>query len=359
MHLKQQSLGLRRNLEGGVALASAAPAPRKRKREDPGISGGRKAPRHEPAKDDIYQRDISKFLDLPSADEVKECYRRFHQATSNEAVATSVCGVCGRESCNLEGGDSNISVDISELPNSHRLQPHEPHPAHFLIDGKLFDPKGVILTEGAAPQVRICKECIGDLKKAIDRPPRFALANNLWIGEIPIELKRLTFPEQLLIAHLYPRVYVFKLFPKRQGAVADESQLQRAMRGNVTTYAFDQESIANMLSGKLLPRPVEVLASVISVTYIGRGALPKNWLKSTFRVRRQFVREALNWLRINNPKYYGGIEISDSRIEVLPEDDVPDEIMSIVRQSTDIGVLSQENDNYVPQDGEFSTNMQN
>ncbi|KAJ6625146.1 hypothetical protein B0H10DRAFT_1671846, partial [Mycena sp. CBHHK59/15] len=155
--------------------------------------------------------------------------------------------------------------------------------------------------------------------------PQYALANNLWIGRTPWQLQILTFPEQLLIALLYPRVFVFKLHPRCPGR-KDPDTLQRGMRGTVSTYDLDSDGIASMLAGDLMPRPPAVLASVISVTYIGLGELPKNWLRSTFRVRRKVVSDALAWLKQNNPKYYGHIKIDGARIAALPEDDVPLEI---------------------------------
>lgn len=104
-------------------------------------------------------------------------------------------------------------MPLTLMPNSHRLQPKMPHGAHDLFDGKLLEPAGV--TVGVDdPIVTVCGECMQDLKKSREAPPKFALANRMWIGKIPWELQVLTFPEQLLIALLYPRVYVFKLYPK-------------------------------------------------------------------------------------------------------------------------------------------------
>lgn len=52
----------------------------------------------------------------------------------------------------------------------------------------------------------------------------------------------------------------------------------------------------------------------------------KNWLRSTFRVRCHAVHDALQWLKLHNPKYYGQIEISPERLDNLPQDDVLVEI---------------------------------
>ena len=119
------------------------------------------------------------------------------------------------------------------------------------------------------------------------------------------------------------------------------------MCGNVSTYELNVEAMTKMVEGKLMPRPVEVLSSLIAITYIGVGRLPKSWLHSTFRVRRHHISRALAWLKDNNPKYYGDIIINTCVLDRLPEDDIPDEILGVIRQSTDEGLIDQESAGYV------------
>jgi hypothetical protein len=103
-----------------------------------------------------------------------------------------------------------------------------------------------------------------------------------------------------------------------------------------------------MVSGNLMPRSPSILASLISVTFIGLGTLPKQWIRTTFRVRRQIVYEALCWLKDHNKKYYDVVQIDAAQILALPEDDVPIEVMSIIRQSSDVGIVAQESAGYAP-----------
>ena len=315
---------------------TAAATDRKRKRDDEPLPT-RKAPR--PGADDP---DTGEFLDLPSEVTRKACYRQFYKATSNAALKLAVCAVCGRERDRQPDGVS--SLDVKEIPSPSRLVPQQPHPKHTLFDGMLLQPEGLI-NRGDRLFANVCGECMRDLRKQAPLPPRFSLANNLWVGAVPAELSSLTFPEQLLIAHLYPRVYVFKLFPKSGGGAA--AGLQRGMRGNVSTYELNVNSMTKMVEGKLMPRPLAVLPSLIAITYIGAGRIPKNWFHSTFRVRRHHVSRALAWLKENNPKYYGDIVISADELNQLPEDDVPDEILGVIRQSTDEGLVDQESSGYV------------
>ncbi|KAK6992015.1 hypothetical protein R3P38DRAFT_2571602 [Favolaschia claudopus] len=238
--------------------------------------------------DVVEPNTCDKFLQIPNTEETKRIYRAYYEATSNAAIAMMVCGVCAREIDAGTGTNEDATPRrLEALPNSQCLVPRLAHPAHDLFDGKLLEPAGVV-REGNVTKVRVCRECSECLIKSGDHPPKHALANNLWIGRAPWQLQILTFPEQLLIALLYPRFYVFKLHPRCPGR-KDPSTLQRGMRGTVSTYDLDSDGIASMLAGDLMPRPPAVLASVISVTYIGLGELPKNWLRSTFRVRRKAV----------------------------------------------------------------------
>lgn len=116
----------------------------------------------------------------------------------------------------------------SLIPNEHQLIPKFQHPHHDLFEKMLLEPAGVC-TVGNETQVKIGHSCWEELKKpsgldvgSISQPPKFSLTNNLWIGRIPWCLQVLTFPEELLLAQLYPWVYFFKLFPKRGGHSLEE-----------------------------------------------------------------------------------------------------------------------------------------
>ena len=84
--------------------------------------------------------------------------------------------------------------------------------------------------------------------------------------------------------------------------------------------------------------------------FIGLGELPQKWLHSTFQVRRHTIFEALTWLKKNHQKYYGDIDIDPEHLGSLTDDEVPNEILGIVWQMEDIGLIDQESDSYVPAD---------
>ena len=75
----------------------------------------------------------------------------------------------------------------------------------------------------------ICHECAQALRMV--RMPKFTLNNNLWLGEPPLLLRKLTFAENLLIARHYTHCYIFKLYPKDRSVGHNHVHLQRAMAG--------------------------------------------------------------------------------------------------------------------------------
>ncbi len=292
--------------------------------------------------------DPSRYLELPSEEQRRECFRQFIAATSNAALATAVCAVCARE---VSVQDDHVEEHALETYQyRRRLRPTRSHPMHTLYDGCLLEPAGVRVV-GSSTRIKTCKSCRDELRKDRAQPPRFSFANDLWLGPIAIELQMLTIPEQLLIAQLFPRVYVFKLYPKTPGYRPPSETLQRGMRGTVSTYELDPQGVADMLDGGLLPRLPSVLASVISVTFMGIGPLPKQWLRTTFRVRRPVVAAALRVLQRQH-RHYQSVTICEERLRALPEDDVPQELLQVMRHSPDGDIALQEHGGYVPEDDE-------
>ncbi|KAG2339460.1 hypothetical protein BDR05DRAFT_1003412 [Suillus weaverae] len=221
--------------------------------------------------------DHSKFMELPIDEVRKQCFRAFREATSNRALAMNVCVVCVREMMAFEGK----KLFIPSVPNiKQRLRPAVVHPSYDLWEGMLLAKHG-IKGVGASAVAWVCNECSWALTNNL--MPKLALANNLWIGDVPHELAILTLPEQLLVSCYFPRCYVFKLYPKDYHA-SNPNHLQRGMTGNVSLYNMNTDAVVMMLEGQLLPHPAVSLASVIAVTYVGTKKLPKTWLKSTFRV---------------------------------------------------------------------------
>ena len=234
--------------------------------------------------------------------------------------------------------------EIGSIPNAERLlTPRTAQPAHDLWEG-LNVLKMHVDDSGKG---WVCHKCARALRAG--KLPKFSLNNNLWLGQPPMVLRRLTFAETLLIARHYARCYVFKLYPKDNARVYNHAHLQRAMAGNVTLYDVNTSVVASMLEGALLPQSVGSLSSVIAITFIGTRKLPLNWLSRTFRVRRSAVYEALQWLREHNEMYHD-VTISNEQLSLLPEDEIPQEIEAVIRFEEDEGVAVKEREGYVMED---------
>ena len=231
--------------------------------------------------------------------------------------------------------------DISNVEK--HLLPKSNHPAHDLWHGMLLH-NNSLKAQGMEVHDWVCMECLRAL--ITDQIPRYALANQMWIGDIPQELAMLTLPEELLIAWHYPKCYVIKLFPKENHNV-QLAHLQHAIRGNVSLYNMNMNDVVKMLEGQLMPQTTMSLASIITITYIGSRRLPKNWLRSTFRVRRHVVHDALLWLKMHNP-LYGDINISLDRLADLPDDDIPEELLAIMQHEEDENIVIRKSEGCIP-----------
>ena len=78
----------------------------------------------------------------------------------------------------------------------------------------------------------------------------------------------------------------------------------------------------------------------------------EGWLHCTFRVQRYAIRDALLWLKANNPQYYGTIDIDDSALQALPEDGIPEELNACIATSSREASAPKEDSGYVPLDEE-------
>jgi hypothetical protein len=169
----------------------------------------------------------------------------------------------------------------------------------------------------------------------------------MWIGEVPHELSVLSLPERVLVARYFPAAYIVKLFPKRLGAKYwDPGKLNSGVKGNVSTYWLDPDSVADMITGQTMPPAANILSATIGVTIVGPQNLPERTLPGFLRVRRGRVLAALKWLKTNNP-VYADIIISDVRLNKLPEDDIPKQILMTARYSADTSVLESERSGYM------------
>jgi hypothetical protein len=285
-------------------------------------------------------------MKCPSKQYLNNIVKEFIERTGNEATKTYICAVCAQEN-----ESSNTKVVAKEsIPHPTLLVPASPHPMHTIFDGMLLEPRGMNENQ---TELHICTECYRDLDS--NKVPPLALANNMWIGEVPECLASLTLVERLLIAKYFPTAYIVKLFPKQAGAAHwDRTQLYSGLKGCVSTYDLDPKLVMPMIDGNILPAPPAVLSTTVAVTFITPSGKEEYSLPKILYARRHRIREALEWLKANNP-LYRDIIISEERLQQIPVNDVPNEIKCTARHSADIESVIREHEGYVPSDAADET----
>ncbi|KAJ3562055.1 hypothetical protein NP233_g9813 [Leucocoprinus birnbaumii] len=279
------------------------------------------------------------FMLIVPEDVIKDAMRNFLNRTGNDALKVVPCCVCVRQT-HME--DLEVFESALLIPNHQYLIPITSHSRHILFDGML-------LHGDVAPgkDVPVCRECLMKLKNNKRLP--LALSNNMWIGDVPFELRVLTLAKRLLVVRYFPAAYIIKMYPRDPSVrYWDSNSLNSGLKGNVSTYPLDTAEIAMYVNQLIMPPSTSIYSATIGITFVGPHGYPERTLPDILKVRRARVRDALFWLRQNNP-LYAEIEISEERLMALPEDGVPDEIQAIAKYSEDIEAVYKEHESYVPE----------
>ncbi|KAG8935210.1 hypothetical protein FRC01_005466 [Tulasnella sp. 417] len=285
--------------------------------------------------------DLREFMALPMDREYKLCIQGVRDRTSGAALRLAICMVCAREVFEQE----TDWIGVHEIPNANHLVPVNPNP-HWELTGAFGLHRPAIKKASNGEWGALCQECRASLER--DQLPWCALANNLWIGDVPFELAVLTWPEEILISLYFPTAFVYKLYPKSKRF--DPESLQMGYRGNVSTYPLDTSEIASFIGARTLPHKLELLASTIAVTFVGPRNCPERSMRGLFRVRRHRVLAAILWLKEHNP-LYSNIEIDFNVLESLPDGGIPSSIMMNFRFDPE-GSRSDNDTGYVPNVGD-------
>ena len=125
-------------------------------------------------------------------------------------------------------------------------------------------------------------------------------------------------------------------------SIAGPGASQRSPKGNTITFPQDIVKIA-----KILPAESNILADCLKVIFIESEKPSKVALIKIFTVLREKVHNALLFLVDNHPLYFN-IQLSQD-ID-LPDDDIPDEIWSMMTLHDDTGKEDKkEHTTYTPQ----------
>ncbi|CAF4042080.1 unnamed protein product [Rotaria sordida] len=160
----------------------------------------------------------------------------------------------------------------------------------------------------------------------------------MWLGDIPTELQELTIPEEKLISLYRHNSCIIKL----QSSFHSTTTAQTVLKGNCITFLQNVPNIVNSL-----PLTLVDLCDTLKVIFIGARPSDRLHLKKVLTVRKKKIIQALQWLKKYNALYQN-ININLENIAQLPEDNVPECIMSTLEQKIDDEEVQSERTGYVP-----------
>ena len=222
----------------------------------------------------------SKFPpDPPSNALIQSIIQGFCKDTAPENFIEGGCAVCGKLSPINEMVLLNeIKFDLKvispgDVGQYERL--HESDP--------LMSLRGPILAEDCH---HVCQTCRRFLKK--DKMPPESLANFFWIGPIPSVLKNLTFAEKMLISRI-----------RHNKCLVRVSSGRAKMTANVIMFSNPTVKVYHAL-----PPSRREISEILAFVFQGPIQPTDSDVKRTpMLVRRNVVKDALEWLKLNHVDY--------------------------------------------------------
>ena len=160
----------------------------------------------------------------------------------------------------------------------------------------------------------------------------------MWLGDIPVELQGLTIPEQKLISLYRHNSCIIKL----HSPFHSTTTAQAALKGNCISFL---QNVPNIVDS--LPLTLDDLCDTLKVIFVGSRPPNRIHLRKVLTVRKKRIIQALQWLKKHNVLYQK-VNINIQNINQLPEDDVPECIMSTLELKLGDEEIQSERVGYVP-----------
>jgi hypothetical protein len=234
----------------------------------------------------------------PSSLQVEQIVNGFCADTNPSTFEESGCAICGQLTPHAELTPiPDCACDLSPLiavgvTRRERLSSKDP----------VEELTGPVIDKSCK---NICQTCLRTLEKG--KAPKNSLANGLWLGAVPDELKDLTFAEKMMIARV-----------RHNRAVVRVSSGRAKMVANIIMFSNPTLTVYRML-----PPSREEMKEVLACIFTG-SAQPtdEDFKRTPFLVRRDKVSKALDWLKLNHSDYKD-LEISDENLKSYPLAGVP------------------------------------
>ena len=249
---------------------------------------------------DPVQMAMPKFPPSPPSQELLEkIVEGFCNNTNPSLIEEAGCAVCGQlhPLSNLKplSPASDYNFTLLEQPAVTRAERISVSQEVRAMDGPVLD----------RTCTRICLACECSLLSK--KRPKLALANGLWIGDVPDVLKDLTFAERMMIARIRHNRCVVRVSSGRAKMVAN-----CIMFSNPTVKVYNK-----------LPPSREEMTEVLAFIFTGSAQPTENDFKRTpMLVRREKVSAALDWLMLNHCDYRD-LEKSTENLNSYPLAGVP------------------------------------
>ncbi|KAF5309724.1 hypothetical protein D9611_014437 [Ephemerocybe angulata] len=194
------------------------------------------------------------------------------------------CAVCGQLSLRTDLAPLDTltcSLDPLIEPGLARQERFGAHEPITYASGPILDDS---LTN-------VCGTCVEALSRG--RRPHHALANGLWVGPVPRVLADLSYAEQVLVARVRTNRCVVRVssVPGRPA--------HSKMMANAISFACPTVKIYHQL-----PPPKSEVDEVLAFIFTGHNPPEEDEIVRTpMLVRRNAVRKALEWLKLNHPDY--------------------------------------------------------
>ncbi|RXW13797.1 hypothetical protein EST38_g12057 [Candolleomyces aberdarensis] len=251
--------------------------------------------------------------------------REFCADVKPERFEEAGCASCGQLTLRTDLvplQTAGCSLDPLVEPNLARLERYSP------AENIRFE-TGPVLAKGCSD---VCPLCIKYLRRG--HRPVNALANGLWVGEVPNVLSMLTYAEQCLVARVRTNRYVVRV-----------ASGQSKLMGNAIAFPNPTAKVYHKL-----PPPREELDEVLAFIFTGvKPPSEEDLGRTPMLVRRNVVGAALEWLRLNHADY-SDLHIDADALNSYPESGVPvqvvyracDEGTNVVAASTSVHEVAEE-----------------
>ncbi|KAJ6609910.1 hypothetical protein B0H10DRAFT_2166208 [Mycena sp. CBHHK59/15] len=137
--------------------------------------------------------------------------------------------------------------------------------------------------------------------------PLRSLANHIWIGHVPWQLKDLSFAEKMLITRVRHNRCVVRVASRRG-----------KMSANAIMFATPVVKVYNILL-----RTRDELSELLAFVFVGpTRPTDEEYVRTPMLVRWDQVKDTLDWLKLNHVDY-ADLAVSAENIKDLPENGIP------------------------------------